>query len=651
MHHRSDEHGYKGKQPALKPNPQLRGVGSEINQGNSYKQRLVNGKNHIHKGGNKENTKKKLIETQILEGTMEVLVVEENLKKYEKCWVGKLWDQQDVDKIQFKIWMEGFQMVNVIPLGLDLMLLTSDTHDGVKNAVESNSDWWSRCFIEIRPWNPLLRPRGRRVWVRIYGTPLHVWGEDCFNKVVYNFSKLIRMDEATKDQRRLDYARVEVHINGWETVDKLVDIRVGGDLFVLRVVEEHVAVDGKNNDGGLGSTKWLESNASIGTPDRRWIGDDDGLNGDWSGGSLPERPLRLSLNVSGFGPVDNNIQKAILSDTPNSVPSVPVAVCIGGEEGDLQEKSSAPLHQSPIKGMKEGVVVESDLIFEEGGEEAAVSEGCCEKGHSQHLMGMGDEVMGNGGVAEVLRKEELVMGQVPIGPSGVEKEKADKGVELGGEDGLLLKGSCSGWAQNNKFGPLNLVVQHEGGVVERDSDSEVLRLGRLEEANGGGPLVEGSVCKGPIQYGRRKGGLNSKKNNKNAQKQGATKCVRFANAVKNSRRPKHDRRGTSSLTPSVDETQASDPIQDPTDFAVNEVGAAVLELSDMNSFNNNSIIDGNQRCDMEPEVSNFRIEAERLFNIGMNLGISSNEDKIALVERLMESNGADVEVGDVEVDQ
>jgi hypothetical protein len=81
------------------------------------------------------------------------------------------------------------------------------------------------------------------------------------------------------------------------------------------------------------------------------------------------------------------------------------------------------------------------------------------------------------------------------------------------------------------------------------------------------------------------------------------------------------------------------------------VGAAVPELSDMNSFNNNSIIDGNQRCDMEPEVSNFRIEAERLFNIGMNLGISSNEDRIALVERLMESNGADVEVGDVEVDQ
>jgi hypothetical protein len=35
----------------------------------------------------------------------------------------------------------------------------------------------------------------------------------------------------------------------------------------------------------------------------------------------------------------------------------------------------------------------------------------------------------------------------------------------------------------------------------------------------------------------------------------------------------------------------------------------------------------------------------------MNLGISSNEDRIALVERLMDSNGAGVEVGDVEVDQ
>jgi hypothetical protein len=303
----------------------------------------VNDNNHIHKGGNKQSIKKKLTETQILEGTMEVSVVEENLKKYEKCWVGKLWDQEDVDKIQFKIWMEGFQMVNVIPLGLDLMLLTSDSQDGVKNAVESNSDWWSRCFIEIRPWNPLLRPRGRRVWVRIYGTPLHVWGEECFNKVVYCFSKLIRLDEDTKDQRRLDYARVEVQINGWETVDKLVDIRVGGDLFVLRVVEEHEAVDGKSKDGGLGSMKRLESNASIGTPDRRWAGDEDGLNDDWSGGSISERPLRLSSNVSAFGPVDNKIQKVLLPDTPNSVPVDGCIgdeeVCIGGEEGDLQKKT------------------------------------------------------------------------------------------------------------------------------------------------------------------------------------------------------------------------------------------------------------------------------------------------------------------------
>jgi hypothetical protein len=119
----------------------------------------------------------------------------------------------------------------------------------------------------------------------------------------------------------------------------------------------------------------------------------------------------------------------------------------------------------------------------------------------------------------------------------------------------------------------------------------------------------------------------------------------------NTRRPKHDRRGTSSSTPSVEETQTSDPIQDSKEFVDKEVGVAVPELSDMNSFNNNSIIDGNQRRVMEADVTNFRIEAERLFNIGMNLGISSNEDRIALVERLMDSNGAEDVVGDVEVDQ
>jgi hypothetical protein len=82
-----------------------------------------------------------------------------------------------------------------------------------------------------------------------------------------------------------------------------------------------------------------------------------------------------------------------------------------------------------------------------------------------------------------------------------------------------------------------------------------------------------------------------------------------------------------------------------------DAGVVVPELSDLNSFNDDIIIDGNQRRVLQDDVATFRIEAERLFNIGMNLGISSNEDRLAMVDRLIDSNGAVEVVGDEEVDQ
>jgi hypothetical protein len=63
---------------------------------------------------------------------------------------------------------------------------------------------------------------------------------------------------------------------------------------------------------------------------------------------------------------------------------------------------------------------------------------------SQHQVNEGREEVELGGVDDIKGKE--------------------KDLGLITEEGNLLKGSCSGWAQSNKFGPLNLMMQEEGGV-------------------------------------------------------------------------------------------------------------------------------------------------------------------------------------------
>jgi hypothetical protein len=63
--------------------------------------------------------------------------------------------------------------------------------------------------------------------------------------------------------------------------------------------------------------------------------------------------------------------------------------------------------------------------------------------------------------------------------------------------------------------------------------------------------------------------------------------------------------------------------------------------------------ESNRIHDVESEA--YRLEAERLFNIGLNLGCSTNEERIVMIERLIDLEEKEGEVvgvsGDDEVDQ
>jgi hypothetical protein len=64
-------------------------------------------------------------------------------------------------------------------------------------------------------------------------------------------------------------------------------------------------------------------------------------------------------------------------------------------------------------------------------------------------------------------------------------------------------------------------------------------------------------------------------------------------------------------------------------------------------------IGNNLVYDKKSEV--YRKEADRLFNIGINLGCTSNEERISMIERLIDleskGNGQEEGLGDEEVDQ
>ncbi|MCI34142.1 DUF4283 domain protein, partial [Trifolium medium] len=110
-----------------------------------------------------------------VEDVLEIDVVPANIEKLKYSYVGTLWEIKEAENIQMSIAMEGFQDIRATVMGVDLILLSSGTAGGVRKTIDADKHWWQKKFSYIKPWSPLHRSSGRRIWVRIFGVPPHVW--------------------------------------------------------------------------------------------------------------------------------------------------------------------------------------------------------------------------------------------------------------------------------------------------------------------------------------------------------------------------------------------------------------------------------------------------------------------------------------------
>jgi hypothetical protein len=187
---------------------------------------------------NKSKGKSRLTNEEYRAGIMAIEAEPQNLKKFEGGYVGTLREITDADCIQTTMWMEGFQQIKATQLGLDLILLTSPVEGEIQRAYESNKQWWERWFTTLTPWRPDILPKGRRIWVRLFGVPLHIWSMEGFKKIIWRYGKLLNLDPETLEQSRLDVARAQIAVTYWEMVDEVIEVKVDEEIFIIRMVEE-----------------------------------------------------------------------------------------------------------------------------------------------------------------------------------------------------------------------------------------------------------------------------------------------------------------------------------------------------------------------------------------------------------------------------
>jgi hypothetical protein len=112
------------------------------------------------------------------EGTVFQVPVESTiLQILKRSFVGFLLPGIEVKTIKTMLLMEGRLNITVTTMGGNMVLLQSSIAGEMERVVRLKEEWLGFYFFDVKPWFPTLVNDKRKVWVKVFGIPLHAWGE------------------------------------------------------------------------------------------------------------------------------------------------------------------------------------------------------------------------------------------------------------------------------------------------------------------------------------------------------------------------------------------------------------------------------------------------------------------------------------------
>jgi hypothetical protein len=251
-----------------------------------------------------------------------------------------------------------------------------------------------------------------------------------------------------------------------------------------------------------------------------------------------------------------------------------------------------------------------------------------------------------------LEKEEdtlaLSLPLEPFGPLALGPfSSKDKGKTISISFPIFFGGSSLG-----ACGPPNSSVDPEYGLVHILNNKEVAFLA-WQESNFAAPCLSGSA---PALVPLSKPCRKKVEGRKNPMVENVVlpKCERFGQAVRGGKGGRRGRKKGRKLVSVVRNSELEDFISNESqDLASNLVGGnrRMVPISSLHVV----LTEGESNRIHDVGSTAYRIEAERLFNTGVNLGCTTNEERISMIDRLIDLEEKEdnvVEVfGEDEVDQ
>jgi hypothetical protein len=166
------------------------------------------------------------------------------LKDLQMSFVGRLAVNVEVHQIRTNLFMEGLAHIEVTHMGRDMVLIHSPKVGEVERLWRNKADWITYYFRKVFPWSPACFVDKRDTWVKVYGIPLHVWGENLFKAIGDKYGEFLDFDNSTASRAKLDVACLKIATDFRGKIDDSVLIKAMGVRYTLRVVEDQIVENG-----------------------------------------------------------------------------------------------------------------------------------------------------------------------------------------------------------------------------------------------------------------------------------------------------------------------------------------------------------------------------------------------------------------------
>lgn len=168
-------------------------------------------------------------------------------KKNMICRTKKKVSCEDLlDLIQEK----GFLNTKISSLALDTCVLSPETEEEKIRFLEMDEEWKSMHFSFVREWEENDRNGRRKVWLGIYGVPLHAWCDQLFRKIGNTVEKVVQIEEDTTLKKQLERGNIQIETPNFDQIRRKLNIKIWNRLYEVNMIEEgprEIVLENKKN--------------------------------------------------------------------------------------------------------------------------------------------------------------------------------------------------------------------------------------------------------------------------------------------------------------------------------------------------------------------------------------------------------------------